>query len=156
MNNLLPECLICRRQSRDDAGGYVVYSDDYWTVRHSSETNILGYLLLESRRHFLDLSGASPGEACTYGPALSAVISALREVIDCERVYTFTLAEMVPHFHVHIIPRTAMMPRAFRGRGILQYPVNPGPSEELVIDMCERLRRRLRYLEGEKVSAVNS
>ena len=138
-------CLICRRQlSQMEQSPDVIYQDLNWSVRHSQETNILGYLLLESRRHFLDLSQASLSELESYGPLLSAMTGAIRSVIICERVYTFTLAEMVPHFHVHVIPRTAALPPAFRGRGILSYPTTPPPDESLKAEACKRIRRALR------------
>jgi diadenosine tetraphosphate (Ap4A) HIT family hydrolase len=138
-------CVICSRQSLGgSAEGEVVYMDESWVVRHSSETNLLGYLLVESRRHILDLSQADACQASTYGPLLSSVMKAMRAVLPCERIYTFTLAEAVPHFHVHVIPRTATLPKAFRGRGILSYPLQPGPDKNLTAEICARLRRALR------------
>lgn len=104
---------------------------------------MLGYLVVESKRHFLDLSQCTKAEALNYGPVLSMVMSAIRSVIDCERIYTFTLAEMVPHFHVHVIPRTASLPRAYKGRGIMSYPVKPAADSALVEEVCSRLRRAM-------------
>lgn len=118
----------------------VVYKDNCWIVRHSRETNILGYLVLASRRHFLDLSESTNEEAEGYGKILKTAIKAIRQVVPCERVYTFTLGELVPHFHVHIIPRTTALPRNFRGRGILSYPALPAADSQLVEQVSARLR----------------
>jgi diadenosine tetraphosphate (Ap4A) HIT family hydrolase len=122
----------------------LIYEDEHWVVRHSGETNILGYVILETRRHILDLSQANECELESYGPLLGRLMKAIRAVTNCQRVYSFTLAEMVPHYHVHLIPRTAAIPRAYRGRGILSYPLKPAADRELMRETCERLRRALK------------
>lgn len=108
------------------------------------ETNIAGYLVLEAKRHFLDLSEATDSECRSYGEVLRAVTSAIRTVTECARVYSFTLAEVVPHFHVHLIPRTNYLPPSYRGRGVLAYPLNPGIDANVADLVCERLRRAMR------------
>jgi diadenosine tetraphosphate (Ap4A) HIT family hydrolase len=135
-------CIICERQSGDSAD--IIFQNDRWSVRHSMETNILGYVLLESRRHFLDMSEADNRECDEFGHLISEVMKAVRAEIEPERVYTVSLAEAVPHFHVHIIPRTAALPRAYRGRGILSYPLTPASDAGLRAEICARLRRRLK------------
>jgi diadenosine tetraphosphate (Ap4A) HIT family hydrolase len=135
-------CLLCQRQSLTDP--FIVAQTDDWTVRHSRETNILGYLVLESRRHFLDLAESNHSECQSYGPILRAIVAAVRLAVQPVRVYTFTLAEAVPHFHVHIIPRSDSLPRAFRGRGILNYPLEPQADIALIETVCQRLRPGLR------------
>jgi diadenosine tetraphosphate (Ap4A) HIT family hydrolase len=134
-------CVICQRQSTESAN--VVFESANWIARHSQETNILGYLLLEARRHFLDLSEANEHECASFGRVMNELVGAVRHTVKAERVYTITLAEIVPHFHVHIIPRTSAMPRAFRGRGILNYPLSPGADASLVENVCTSLKRRL-------------
>ena len=134
-------CPICLTQSPKER---VIYEDSLWRLRHSGESNILGYLILEPKRHFLDLSEATDTECATMGPLLRKILKAMKQVIDCERIYTCTLAELVPHYHVHIIPRTEATPKSFRGRGMLSYPTKPSCNEVLMLDMCDRIRRALR------------
>ncbi len=139
----LSVCPICQRQKNADSE--IVFADHLWIARHSVETNILGYLVLEPRRHFIDLAEATIQEAHSFGTILRQLVGAVKATIKPERVYTFTLAESVPHFHVHIIPRRPTMPRAYRGRGILNYPLQPGPNKTMVQELCQTLRRRLRW-----------
>lgn len=120
--------------------GYVVFQDDSWLIRHSQETNILGYFILQSRRHFLDLSEGTIEECASYGSVLSHLMKAVKEVVECERIYTFSLAEAVPHFHVHVIPRAVSFPRAYKGRGIMSYPLLPAASPPLVEQVCARIQ----------------
>ena len=138
------ECSICYR-SQDDADHdkSVVYSDEYWVVRHSPETNITGYVVIEPRRHFLDMSHATPQEIRAYGNVLAAAMKAVRDVTECERIYTFSLGESVSHYHLHVIPRRKDFPRAYRARGIMQYPLVPAVDENILEFVCERLRRAM-------------
>jgi len=136
------QCPICALgRGGEDTASQVIYEDDFWVVRHSKETNILGYVVLASRRHFLDLSEATDAETGSYGKVLGTTMRAVRRVTSCQRVYTFSLGEAVPHFHVHIIPRTASLPRAYRGRGIMSYPVVPPADPALLAETSDRLRR---------------
>jgi len=136
-------CPICARQARS---GEYIYVSDHWVLRHSSETDILGYLVLESSRHILDMSEASADECASLGQVMKLAVGAIRASVDCERVYSVTLAEVVPHFHVHLIPRTPSLPRAYRGRGVLAYPLLPAADPALVESTCERLRAAIRRL----------
>ena len=136
-------CAICKQQQEPNADT-VVFEDENWRVRHSSETNIPGYFILESRRHFLDLSEASDSECLSYGFILKKVMDAVRRTTDCTRVYTFSLAEMVPHYHLHVIPRTNNLPRAYRGRGIMSYPLQPATDVSIVELVCQRVRKIMR------------
>jgi diadenosine tetraphosphate (Ap4A) HIT family hydrolase len=131
------DCAICRGINTAEH----IFQDDNWLIRHSSETNILGYLILESRRHFLDLSFANESELQSYATLLARAISAVRTVIKPERVYTFTLSEAVPHYHVHIIPRTDAIPRNYRGRGILSYPLSPTADPSLRAETEDLIKR---------------
>lgn len=123
------ECGICQLKPPES---YELLSTDLWRIRHSPETDILGYFVLEPRRHFLDLSEANSTELYQYGLLLSALMKAQREVFKCERVYTFSLAEAVPHYHLHVIPRCKDFPRAYKGRGIMSYPTQPGADANLI------------------------
>ena len=131
------DCLICKQEFNRD---YVVFEDAEWLIRHSEETNILGYFIIQTRRHILDLAAASEKECRSYGPRLKALTASIKELADCERVYTFSLAEAVPHYHLHVIPRRENFPRAYKGRGITAYPTEPACARELVEEICRRIR----------------
>ncbi len=140
-------CAICQRQSERSLNpNLVVWETDDWLLRHSLETTIVGYLVLESKRHFLDLSEATQTECEGLPFMLKSATSALRRVAEAERVYTYTLAEVVPHYHVHMVPRTSSMPRAYRGRGILQFPTSPSADAALAESMSLRLKRHIRQM----------
>lgn len=137
----MADCVICKYGSES---GCIVFQNEHWIVRHSDETNIPGYVLIQPRRHFLDLSFATAAEAASYGEVLAATTSVVREVVQPERVYTFSLGESCPHYHLHVIPRRADFPRAYMARGIMQYPLQPAVDASVCELTCERLRRAFR------------
>lgn len=136
-------CTICDTALSGEKKELFVYEDACWRIRHSTETNILGYFILESKRHFLDLSEATEQECASYGSLLSHLMGAIRSMTGCERVYTFSLAEAVPHYHLHVIPRGENFPRAYKGRGIMTYPLSPSVSPVHLTSACDRIRRLL-------------
>ncbi|HNB23784.1 MAG TPA: HIT family protein [Candidatus Melainabacteria bacterium] len=133
------QCLICKRQEESENPDIILETKNF-VVRHSRETNILGYLVIEAKRHVLDLTEATEEEAVNYGSLLKQVMSLIRKLTGAERIYTFSLGEAVPHFHVHVIPRTDSLPRFFRGRGIMSYPLEPGLKEDQMQEVCKSLR----------------
>lgn len=137
------DCVICKRQKADSAqteGSDLVYACDEFVIRHSRETNIRGYLVIEARRHYLDLTEAGEEEAISYGKVLKSAMQLVRKLTSAERIYTFSLGEAVPHFHVHVIPRTDSLPRFFRGRNIMSYPLQPSLKDEQLAEVCQSLR----------------
>lgn len=133
------QCPICKRQE-DNSSPDIILETKSFVVRHSRETNIPGYLVIEANRHILDLTEATDEEANGYGSLLKQVMSLIRKLTGAERIYTFSLGEAVPHFHVHVIPRTDSLPRFFRGRGIMSYPLEPGLKEDQMQEVCKSLR----------------
>lgn len=118
-----------------------MHESGLWRIRHSNETDISGYCILESKRHFLDLSQANESEFLEYGALLAKLMAVQRNVIsDCQRIYTFSLAEAVPHFHVHVIPRRSDFPSEFKGRGIMSYPLAPALDLDALTTVVELLK----------------
>lgn len=142
------KCGICERKHPSE---YEVFSGEHWRIRHSQETNILGYCIIEPHRHFLDLSEATDEELQQYSILLSALMKALRKIPECERIYTFSLAEAVPHYHLHVIPRRKNFPRTYAGRGIMSYPTVPGAEKSLVESIVEGIRKRMRIAHSNNV-----
>lgn len=134
-------CPLCDKQFKKE---YILYEDDNWLVRHSEETNILGYFILQSKDHLIDLSEANDSASREYGVVLNRLMKAIRKITDCHRIYTFSLGEAVPHYHLHVIPKAETFPRTYTGRGITSYPVKPVCPHELVIEAIERASKQFK------------
>jgi diadenosine tetraphosphate (Ap4A) HIT family hydrolase len=106
-------CFICDKHlgySNQPPGGYI-YEDEQWKVCHfPAQQSILGRIVLESRRHFLDFSEMTEEEAGSYGVVIKNLYSALKQVTGAERVYSLITIDGVPHFHAHFIPRGSDSP----------------------------------------------
>ncbi len=139
--NLDDGCKLCSGSLPDS---HLVYDGAHFIVRHSQETNILGYCLIQSKRHFLDLSEAEPAELSEFAFLLSKITKIQKTILLCPRVYTFSLAEAVPHFHMHVIPRSSDFPRAYKGRGIMSYPLEPSCDQNLLRNLVDLFRIYLR------------
>jgi diadenosine tetraphosphate (Ap4A) HIT family hydrolase len=63
-------CFICDKHAgitQQPPGGYI-YEDEHWMVCHFSPRNaVLGQVVVESKRHFLDFSDMTDDEAKSYG-----------------------------------------------------------------------------------------
>jgi diadenosine tetraphosphate (Ap4A) HIT family hydrolase len=107
------DCFLCQKHAGKDAtppGGYI-YEDTHWMVCHAPvNKGPLGTLLIESRRHFLDFSEASPDEAASYGPLLKKLYTELKSITGAERIYQVIMLEGVPHFHAWLVPRAKEIP----------------------------------------------
>ncbi len=135
------DCLICTEAKKPP---YFVMETKHWRIRHSKETRIAAYCILEPARHFLDLSEASASELAEYGKVLGALMKAQKQLVKPERIYTFSLAEAVAHYHLHLIPRDKDFIAAYKGRGIMSYPLEPVLDQNLLESAVESLRALLR------------
>lgn len=101
-------CFICNKHTgttNQPPGGYI-YEDDYWMICHfPAEQSVLGQLVIESKRHFLDFSDMTDEEARSYGNVVKKIYTILKQITDAERIYSVVTIDGVPHFHAHFIPR---------------------------------------------------
>lgn len=139
------QCAICHRRDFAAEPGTpdtLIYANDRFLVRHSLETDILGYLLIEARRHILDAASFETQERRNLGEVLHVATTAIRKVVSPEpfRVYSFTLAEAQPHFHMHLIPRSIDFAEKHVARGIMQYPLAPGPDPVAMAEIVKKMQ----------------
>jgi diadenosine tetraphosphate (Ap4A) HIT family hydrolase len=84
-------CWFCRdSRGEDEPPGGWVYEDAHWVAGHAPHSyGPRGLVIVESRRHFLDVADMTPEEAATFGPVLGRVTGAIHRVVGAERVYTW-------------------------------------------------------------------
>ncbi|MCM3652960.1 HIT family protein [Metabacillus litoralis] len=96
-------CPICEkhRQLKES-----IYEDHNWIVTHGPiESQVLGYLYIEPKRHVENWGEFTDEELSTVGPLIKNLESALKKELSIDRVYVVTISEAVRHLHFHIIPR---------------------------------------------------
>lgn len=103
-------CELCarlrgERPQEEPPAGYL-YEDQHWLVYHAPvERATLGQLFLISRRHYLDFAEMTADEAKSFGVVMRSLYTALKQVVQAERVYSSIMLEGIPHFHVWLVPR---------------------------------------------------
>jgi len=96
-----------------------LYEDALWHVRAApSPPGVPGWMMMISRRHVAGPAHFDDAEARAFGLALRHFERVLEEVTGALRVYTAAMGESSPHFHAHMVPRTATMPKDAKGWGV--------------------------------------
>ena len=106
-------CPICRTHDDSSARGtYEIGRGSLWLLRHHPDPSpLVGWLLLDSRRHLAGPADFSNQEAASWGLAVRQASALVREQTGCDRVYAIAFGEGAPHLHLHLIPRFANDPR---------------------------------------------
>ncbi len=97
-----------------------------------SPTVYKGHLFVESRRHVTSFADLSEEEAAEMGRLMAHGGRLLKEHLGAEQVYVFTIGHIVPHLHVHLVPRYPNTPKDYWGGWKLgEWPEAPrlGPTE---------------------------
>lgn len=108
---IVPVCSVCA--SLDGAGRKTpLFENDLWHVRHTGEPcGVAGWMMLISRRHVPGPAHFNDREAGNFGPALRHFQRVLEQTTGALRIYTAAMGESSPHFHAHMVPRYAAMPK---------------------------------------------
>ena len=129
-----------------------LYEDDLWHVRHAEPAGVPGWMLLITKRHVGGPAHFDDREAAAFGPALRHFERVLEQVTGALRIYTAAMGESHPHFHAHMVPRYAQMPRDAKAWSVfdLQRAVGAG---ELSVDPREVERISASYREALRASS---
>jgi diadenosine tetraphosphate (Ap4A) HIT family hydrolase len=123
-----PTCGVCQ-SLYGDAPAAPLYEDDLWHVRHAEPAGVPGWMLLISKRHVGGPAHFDDREATAFGPALRRFERVLEQVTGALRVYTAAMGESHPHFHAHMVPRYASMPRDAKGWSVFDLQRAAGAGE---------------------------
>src|SRR6185369_15958604 len=96
-----------------------LFENDLWHVRHVDPPHgVAGWMMLVSRRHVAGPAHFDDREAASFGPTLRHLERVLEEVTSALRIYTAAMGESHPHFHCHMVPRYAEMPKGAKAWGV--------------------------------------
>jgi len=127
-----PSCGVCQSLGGPEPSA-ALYEDELWHVRHAEPAGVPGWMLLITQRHVGGPAHFDDREAAAFGLALRHFERVLERITGALRIYTAAMGESHPHFHAHLVPRYAEMPRDARAWSVfdLQRAVGAG---ELAID----------------------
>jgi len=142
-------CAVCASLS-GDGRREPIWEDELWHLRHDdAPAAVPGWLMLIARRHVGGPAHFNDDEARTLGPTLRRISKLLEEETGALRVYTAALGESSPHFHAHLVPRYAEMPKGAKAWAAfdLQRAARAGelpPADPAAVQrVCGALQRRL-------------
>jgi diadenosine tetraphosphate (Ap4A) HIT family hydrolase len=100
-------CGVCRLHADPDARQrWEIGRRGFWLLRHHPEpAPLVGWLILDARRHLAGPIDFSPAEAGDWGGAVQAASGLVRDLTGCDRVYAVLFGEGARHLHLHLIPR---------------------------------------------------
>ncbi|HYN02305.1 MAG TPA: hypothetical protein VE359_07660 [Vicinamibacteria bacterium] len=125
-----PACGLCASLEMVEP----LWVNDLWCVRPiDPPLGVAGWMLLVSQRHCPGPALFDDEEARSFGPVLRHLEATLLRVTGALRIYTAALGEAQKHFHCHMVPRYAEMPKNAVGWGVfdLQRAAQAG---EVVVD----------------------
>jgi len=94
-----------------EPGGLLIGRCGSFLLRHHPlPSPLLGWLLLDARRHLGGPADFNPAEAAGFGAALQRASALVRQLTGCERVYALAFGEGARHLHMHLVPRHASDP----------------------------------------------
>ena len=89
-----------------------VYRDDLWMIWHPGPPYpVAGWMTMLTHQHVAGIAHFDDRHAARLGPDLRHFEKVLEEVTGALRIYTATMNESSPHFHLHMVPRYAEMPQ---------------------------------------------
>ena len=99
-------CGVCKVHSNiEGIHKYEICRNQLWVLRHHpNPAPKVGWLLLDSLRHFGGPVDFQPEEAFAWGQALQNASKLVKELTQCNRVYSISFGEGARHLHLHLIP----------------------------------------------------
>ncbi|MFD2079151.1 Diadenosine tetraphosphate (Ap4A) hydrolase [Actinopolymorpha cephalotaxi] len=126
---------------------FLIAHDDHWSVVHAYSSGLLGWLILQPRRHVIHLADLTDEEAAGLGVWQVRLARALAEELGTPKAYVAGFGESPgSHLHFHVVARPADLAQDRAGPGVFGFlaagereKVSPAQRAEL----AARLRARL-------------
>jgi diadenosine tetraphosphate (Ap4A) HIT family hydrolase len=136
MSQAASSCAICATLS-GPGRKEPIYETELWHVRHAAAPfGVAGWMMLISRRHVAGPAHFDDREAASFGLVLRHFEHTLERVTGALRVYTAAMGESSPHFHAHMVPRYASMPKGAAGWAIFDLE-RAAKAGEISVDPAE-------------------
>ncbi len=93
-------CELCTQP-----GGEIVYRNDKLRIVLVDDANYPGFCRVIWNAHVKEMTDLSSDDRAMFMQAVWQVESAIREVMQPDKINVASLGNMVPHQHWHVIPR---------------------------------------------------
>lgn len=102
MSETASNCVLCT-----PAGEQLLASTSQWRVILADEPDYPGFCRVIWQHHVREMSDLAEAEQYLLMQVVWRVESALREILQPEKINLASLGNVVPHLHWHLIPRFA-------------------------------------------------
>ncbi len=137
-----PECDVIAGL-RKPPGGEIASDDAFVVHAVLGASPLAGWTVIVPRRHVESIEELSESEQNTMMRWGARVTAAQRTILGSAKSYLALFAEVVPHVHLHVVPRYADTPDALRGARVFLAPAGDARSEVELVEAAERLRKAL-------------
>jgi diadenosine tetraphosphate (Ap4A) HIT family hydrolase len=136
-------CAVCLKLRA--GGGSALFENELWHVRAADDPcGVPGWMMLITRRHLPGPASFDDREASSFGPTLRHLQRVLLEVTGALRIYTAAMGESSPHFHAHMVPRYAQMPKDAKAWAVFDLQ-RAAAALEFPVDLAETARVATSY-----------
>ena len=128
-------CGICNKLASSSLEP--VFENELWHVRPiDAPSGVPGWMMMVARRHVAGPAQFDAREVASFGPTWCHLQARLLEVSGALRIYTAAMGESSPHFHGHLVPRHAMMPKDAKGWSVFDLE-RAARAGEIQVDQAE-------------------
>jgi len=92
------DCILCEAKNED-----IIFKNSFLRVILVDE--IPGYIRVITNQHIKEFSDLSDKEAINLTLTIKKIEKAMIKTLNPDKINIATLGNMVPHLHIHIIPR---------------------------------------------------
>jgi histidine triad (HIT) family protein len=141
------ECVVCKKHQdfssftgspMCELGGLVV---SHFPIIDGVPAN-RGHLLIEPKRHVVDVGDLTDDESKSLGLLISKSIRVLTKNFGGEHAYAFRINDITPHFHFHVIPRFPNTPKEYWGHKISDWPGAAKVGLEEIQTISQQLKNK--------------
>ena len=94
------DCIFCK-----DDGGEVLWRDDRCRIVLAAEPDFRGFCRVVWHAHVKEMTDLSEADRARLMNAVFATESALRRLLEPDKINLASLGNLTPHLHWHVIPR---------------------------------------------------
>lgn len=94
------DCVLCKPSTH-----LILWQDDFCRVVLLNDADYPAYCRVELKAHVKEMTDLAPAERARIMKVVFAVETALREVIQPDKINLASLGNKTPHVHWHLIPR---------------------------------------------------
>jgi diadenosine tetraphosphate (Ap4A) HIT family hydrolase len=98
--NMVQSCVLCQPSSHP-----ILWQDDFCRVVLLNDADYPAYCRVELLEHIKEMSDLPPLQRARMMKVLFAVETAIREIIQPDKINLASLGNKTPHIHWHVVPR---------------------------------------------------